>query len=181
MERHSARTRTGARRIRRLAYLSAGRAASSLGDLVGHEVRALEPRLCAASGLATADRGETGVIFEVEGSVRGLMALLLTLDGRDWLLDSLCPGVGHDTDAARSALREAGNIVASQAVSAMADHLGGRITISVPTLVEEQADRVFSRFVDAHRERGEGVAARTDLYEPGGMRRALLLFVPDAP
>jgi chemotaxis protein CheY-P-specific phosphatase CheC len=181
MAAHSARTRSGARRIRRLAYLSAGRAASSLATLVGREVRALEPRLCAASGLATADRGETGVIFEVEGSVRGLMALLLTRDGRDWLLDHLCPGAGTDSDAARSALREAGNIVASQAVSAMADHLGGRITISVPTLVEEQADRAFARCVDAHRDRSEGVAARTDLYEPGGVRRALLLFVPDAP
>jgi hypothetical protein len=41
------------------------------------------------------------VIFEVEGSVRGLMALLLTRDGRDWLLDHLCPGAGTDSDAAR--------------------------------------------------------------------------------
>lgn len=173
--------RPAARRIRRLAYLAAGRAATAFATLVGFEVRAHEPRLCAASGLATAGRGETGVIFEFEGEVHGLIALLLPQRGRDWLVASLCPGEDLGSPLARSALQETGNIVASHAVSAMADHLGGRITLSVPTLVEEHADRVFGSLLDARRQLRGCVATQTELLEVRGARRALLLFAPDAP
>ena len=128
-------TRTQARHIRRLAYLAAGRAASSFAAFLNRDIRALEPRLCAASGTATAGRGETGVIFEVEGEVHGLMALLLPVGGRDWLTELLCPGRDPTDELAISALQETGNIIASHAVSAMADHLGATVTLSIPLLV----------------------------------------------
>jgi chemotaxis protein CheY-P-specific phosphatase CheC len=173
--------RAAARRIRRLAYVGAGRAASALASFLGRDLLAREPRLCAASGAATAGRGETGVIFEVEGAVQGLMALLLPGAGCRWMIEALCPGTDPGSDLARSAVREAGNIVASHAVSAMADHLGGRVTLSVPTLVDEHADRVFGRMLDERRALRDGVATQTELCELLGERRALLLFAPDAP
>lgn len=173
--------RGSARRIRRLAYVAAGRAAESFACFVGRDLRAREPRLCAASGAATAGRGETGVIFEVEGAVSGLMALLLPLRDRDWLVEALLPGHDVGSELARSAVQEAGNIVASHAVSAIADHLGGRVTLSVPTLVEGGADRVFGRMLDERRALRDGVATQTEVCEATGERRALLLFAPDAP
>lgn len=173
-------TRTSARQIRRLAYLAAGEAASSFAAFLGQDLRAHEPRLCASSGAATAGRGETGVIFEVMGEVNGLMALLLPGGGREWLTGALCPGQDPTGAMADSALSEAGNIVASHAVSAMADHLGATVTLSPPTLVTSNADRVFGHMLDERRTRFEGVATQTELWGSDGTRRALLLFAPDA-
>ena len=171
--------RTAARLIRRLAYVGAGRAAASFAAFLGRDLRALEPRLCAASGMATAGRGQTGVIFEIEGDVDGLMALLLPEGGRGWLVDALCPGHDPAGELAESALRETGNIIASHAVSAMADHLGGTVTLSIPILVETDADQVFGRMLDERRARCQGVATQTELCGEDGTRRALLLFAAD--
>jgi len=173
--------RTSARQIRRLAYLAAGQAASSFAAFLGEDLRALEPRLCASSGAATAGRGETGVIFEVKGAVNGLIALLLPEGGREWLSSALCPGQDPEGPMAASALGETGNIVASHAVSAMADHLGATVTLSPPTLAPSHADRVFGEMLDQRRVRFEGVATQTELCSSTGARRALLLFAPDAP
>jgi len=174
-------TRSAARRIRRLAYVGAGRAASAFAAFLRRDLKAREPRLCATSGATAARWGESGVIFEVEGAVQGLMALMLPSDAREWLREALCPEATLDSDVLRSAFSETANIVASHAVSAMADHLGARITLSIPLLVDEGADRVFGRMLDERRTRREGVATQTDLCAAGGARRALLLFAPDTP
>jgi chemotaxis protein CheY-P-specific phosphatase CheC len=173
-------TRSAARQIRRLAYLAAGQAASAFAAFLGQDLRAHEPRLCASSGAATAGRGETGVIFEVIGEVNGLMALLLPVGGREWLAEALCPGGDPHGALAESALRETGNIVASHAVSAMADHLGATVTLSPPILVTSHADRVFGDMLDERRTRFECVGTQTELCAGDGTRRALLLFAPDA-
>jgi len=173
-------SRNAARHIRRLAYLAAGRAASAFASFLGEDLRAHEPRLCASSGVASAARAETGVIFEVVGEVNGLMALLLPRGGRDWLAAALCPGQDPRGEMAESALSETGNIVASHAVSAMADHLGATVTLSPPTLAGFEADQVFGRLLDERRARFEGFATQTELCSADGTRRALLLFAPDA-
>lgn len=172
--------RDAARHIRLLAYLAAGRAASAFASFLGEDLCAHEPRLCNASGVATAGRGETGVIFEVEGAVHGLMALLLPEGGRVWLVSALCPGQDPLGPTADSALGETGNIVASHAVSAMADHLAATVTLTPPTLVGAEADRTFGRMLDERRARCEGVATQTELCAGDGTPRALLLFAPDA-
>ncbi len=173
-------TRSAARRVRRLSFLAAGRAARAFAEFLGEDLRAQEPRLCASSGVTTASCGETGVIFEVKGEVNGLIALLLPLGGRDWLTAALFPGQEPEGAMVESALGETGNIVASHAVSAMADHLGATVTLSPPTLVPAHADRVFGEMLDARRAGFEGVATQTELCASDGTRRALLLFAPDA-
>ena len=173
-------SKSSARQVRRLAHLAAGEAASAFAAFLGEDLRALEPRLCASSGAATAGRGETGVIFEVKGAVNGLIALLLPQGGREWLTTALCPGQDPEGPMAESALGETGNIVASHAVSAMADHLGATVTLSPPTLAPFHADRVFGKMLDERRARFEGVATQTELCSTDGARRALLLFAPDA-
>jgi chemotaxis protein CheY-P-specific phosphatase CheC len=163
-------------RLRSLAHVGAARAAASFAALLGWRLRASEPRVCEGSGAATTGRAETGVLFEMEGAVGGVVALLLSPAGREAVVEALaasdCP------EAGRSALREAGNIVASQAVSAVADQLGGRITLSVPVLVDEDAGRVLDRLLAR---RGQPVVTTTELRGPTGEPSALLVFAPDAP
>ena len=84
-----------------------------------------------------------------------LIALLLPRGGREWLSAAICPGQDPEGPMAESALGETGNIVASHAVSAMADHLGATVTLSPPTLAPLHADRVFGDMLDARRARFE--------------------------
>jgi chemotaxis protein CheY-P-specific phosphatase CheC len=113
------------------------------------------------------------VVFEMQGSLSGVIALVLTRHARDAVLEAMgaAPGTA-------SALREVGNIVASQAVSAVADHLGGRITLSLPTLVQEDAARVVFGLLEGPASR---VAVGSELLDAAGDARALLVFAPDGP
>ncbi len=149
------------------ARLGAGRAALAYGLLLGRDLHAGEPARLPA---VRHGEGAVGVVFELKGDVGGLVALMLPERARKLLLGSLCPEVDAGSGRAASALREAGNIVASQAVSAVADELGARIAISVPILVSEEADVVLAGMIA----RRGGVGVEIEL---GGAR---LVFAPDA-
>jgi chemotaxis protein CheY-P-specific phosphatase CheC len=75
-----------------------------------------------------------------------------------------------------SALRELGNIIASQTVSAIADSLGATIMLSVPTLVMQGADVVLLSLIT---QRGSWIRIETDLYRPQGALSTQLVFAPD--
>ena len=160
-------------RVLEFARQGAVRAARAYGLLVGSELRASEPE--PVSGVRSRD-AVLGIVFELQGEVGGLVALLLPGRARAQLLESLCPGVDPGSDRAASALREAGNIVASQAASAVADELGARIAISVPTLLAEGADALLRRMIA----RRGGVAAESRLGDTAGRAAARLVFAPDA-
>jgi len=160
-------------RVLDFARLGADRASRAYGLLVGSELRPGEPAPLARALEADA---VLGIVFELQGDVSGLIALLLSERACGQLLDTLCPGVDPASDRAASALREAGNIVASQAASAVADELGARIAISVPTLLGEEADAVLRRMIA----RRGGVAAQSGLGDAAGRGQARLVFAPDA-
>ena len=159
-----------------LSSLGAERAAAAFASLLGRPVRALGPRAVAEASLVSAGAAETAVCFEMEGALHGVVALLLTGPAREALLGAL----EADTAAAvrQSALREVGNIVASQAVSAVADRLGARIALSVPTLVGADGDRTLLRLIS--RRRAAAVTA-VGLACGIGEEDAVLVFAPDAP
>ncbi len=75
-----------------------------------------------------------------------------------------------------SALRELGNIVASHTMSAIADRLGGRILLSVPLLVMEDADTAFTSMI---RERGAERCVECELTDSARDIHVRLIFVPD--
>ncbi len=166
-------------RVRELARIGALRAAAAFASLLGREMCAGEPRLCAAAGAWARGDAETGVIFEMQGSVPGLSALLLPRSVCESAVAALCSETDVSSAAGESALREVGNIIASQAVSAVADHLGGRITLSVPTLVGEGGGLVFGQLLAERGEVRAGLVTESELCE-SGERRGLLLFAPDA-
>jgi chemotaxis protein CheY-P-specific phosphatase CheC len=166
--------------ILELARIGSGRAATAFGALLRRPIRPGVPGPRAETGPRPHEAATTGVVFEVEGALAGLICLLIPPLARRALIAALCPGVPASSRLAASALREAGNIVASHAVSALADRFGVRITISPPTLIESEAAFVFEQMVA---ERGGGrarVVTETALSEDAGPRRALLLFSADA-
>jgi chemotaxis protein CheY-P-specific phosphatase CheC len=166
-------------RFSKFVWIGARRAAAAFASLLGGEMRAGEPHPRATAGAGARGDAETAVIFEMQDSVQGLIALLLPRDVCESVLSTLCPGTDVSSPARESALREVGNIVASQAVSAVADHLGGRITLSVPILVRKGGGPIFDQLLAERRKGRAGLVTEIELCE-SGERRGLLLFAPDA-
>lgn len=156
-----------------LAVLGAEQAAASMAALLDRE---LAPRSPVASAGGAASKAATAVVFEMEGDLSGVVALLMSAPAREEVIEAL----GADTTAVvgQSALREFGNIVASQAVSAIADRLGSRITLSVPKLVDGNAGRELARRLAGRR---SAAVVETALCSSEGDPEAVLLFAPDAP
>lgn len=162
-------------RLRELASLGAQRAAKVLGELAGTDVHAGPLRTGRA--LKTPPF-ETGVIFRFEGELEGHLAFCLDLLARRalvrLLLDEDEPEAAPDMVA--SALSELANIVASQAVSAIADAVGGAISLSVPELAIERA---AARLWEMRAERGADAREQAFLCElsaPGAELRVLLVI-----
>ena len=153
-----------------LASRGAAAAADAFGRMCGREVAAEAVRVCDAPGSATGGKLETAVMFELDGGLRGLVALLFSDVAQDAVLEAL--GVEAPGD---SALREVGNIVASHAASAVADDLGDRVTLSVPTLVRDGAAPVVDRWL-AHG--AERVVTATAL--GSGDEAVVLVFAAEA-
>jgi chemotaxis protein CheY-P-specific phosphatase CheC len=166
-------------RFSKLAWIGARRAAAAFASLLGREMRAGEPRPRTTGGAGARGDAETAVIFEMQDAVRGLIALLLSREVCKSVFSTLCPETEASSAAGESALREVGNIVASQAVSAVADHLGGRVTLSVPILAAERGGMIFDQLLGERREGRAGFVTEVELCE-SGERRGLLLFAPDA-
>jgi chemotaxis protein CheY-P-specific phosphatase CheC len=162
--------------LRELVASGASWAATALAQLAGCSLAARSPRR-APSG-REAGPWEVGLFADVQGPVSGVIALLLTPHTRDSLVKTLLGSGDEDAEAAESALRELGNIVASQVVSAMASELGVRLLPSVPTLVARGAEIALAARV--RRRGGEALRFETLLQDAGAGLRALLVFVADA-
>jgi chemotaxis protein CheC len=115
-------------------------------------------------------------MFAAEGDLSGVVAVVLPEDRRNLAVERMLGRRDVPMDLAESALRELGNIVASHAVSAMADALDATILLSVPTLAIRDAGVVLSALIA---ERSAPVRIETDLLGPDGGIEALLVFVPE--
>jgi hypothetical protein len=155
-----------------LAALVAGgaaRGAAALAGLVGGE--AGSGRLFTPTPRRLAAR-ETGALFAIGGAVPGALAVLFAASSRRAIVRALGPAAAADS---ASALAEVANIVASQAVCAIAEGLGARVALSVPRWVERGAG---TRVARARRPGGEVLASelRTDAAGPP----VLLVVLPGA-
>ena len=86
-------------RVSELAQIGALRAAAAFASVLGREMRAGEPRPRAAAGAWPRDESETGVIFEMQGSMPGLIALLLPRSVCESAVAALC----SETDVSSAA------------------------------------------------------------------------------
>jgi chemotaxis protein CheC len=170
-------------RLCELANVGAGHAAGALAQLVGHPIRMTVPRIHPdAAGPAPSpgkDDPATGIFFEVEGGMGGVFGVLLPARVCEALLASLLGasrGKGASEESV-SALREVGNILASHALSAVADMLGDRVLPSVPLLEVDPASllpitfRSSASLAQAHR-------IEIDLVDSAGSPCALLVWIP---
>jgi len=179
-------------RVRELTNIGAGHAANAFSTLVGRPFRMRVPTIrflraeAAASALAATtrddeERGMSGIFFEVDGGLGGVLALLFPDASRDRILETL---TGRSVDSldeemAESALREVGNILISHVVNAMADTLGARILPSVPVLAMKDGFSELAALVADRVDSGAVLRVETEISDPEGRFRGVLVFVPD--
>jgi hypothetical protein len=152
-----------------LAARGAARGAEALASLVGDEVGA-GPLF--APGPQALAAFQTGVLFELRGALAGAVAVLFSAPSRRALLQALGPAAAA---APGSALCEVANIVASQAVCAIAEGLGASVALSVPRLVERGAGAALAGCLEAG-----GRALASELRARGAPVRAWLVVLPGA-
>lgn len=168
-------------RLCELANVGAGHAAGALARLIGCPVRMDPPRLRIAArggnGAAAALGAATsGVFFEVEGAMGGTLGVLFPPRAREALLEALVGDPDPHSEEAESALREVGNMLASHALSAVADLVGERVLPSLPVLADEAAGAVLA----SRQARGEPVRIESRLVDASGGLRSLLVWIPAA-
>ncbi|MEB2345841.1 MAG: chemotaxis protein CheC [Deltaproteobacteria bacterium] len=172
------RIRSELDRLCELANVGAGHAAGALARLLGCTVWMDPPRVRVvrrgeeAGGALAAST--SGVFFAVEGAIGGTFGVLFPQRARESLLLALLGDPDPHSEEAESALREVGNMLASHALSAVADLIGDRVLPSLPVLAEEGAGAVLG----ARQARGEPVRIESRLVDGAGGLRSLLVWVP---
>ena len=169
-------------RLCELANVGAGHAADALARLIGCTVRMDPPRVRVAARREHEDAAgalgpaTSGVFFEVQGGIGGTFGVLFPRRAREALLEALVGDPDPHSEEAESALREVGNILASHALSAVADLIGDRVLPSLPVLVDEAAGAVLA----TRQARGEPVRIESRLVDGAGGLRTLLVWIPAA-
>jgi chemotaxis protein CheY-P-specific phosphatase CheC len=160
-----------------LTGVGASHAASALSAILSREFLASAPLLREGSDYRRDGRWRTAVIFEADGELSGLVAILLSAPIRESVANRLLTEKDRSDreGALASALREIGNIVASHTISTIADTLGSRILLSVPLLIMEEAGHAFSSLLD---QRGATQCIESELSDSARILKVRLLFVP---
>jgi chemotaxis protein CheC len=180
-------------RVRELTNIGAGHAATAFARLVGRpcQMRVPTVRLLRAEAAALPfvvnvrddeREGMTGIFFEIEGGLGGIVAILFSPSSRDQLVEHL---TGTPTDqsspaVSQSALREFGNILASHVVSPMADALGVAILPSIPVLAMEDALEVLGSLIGLRQKGRPALRIETEISDRSKDFQSLLVFVPDS-
>ncbi len=180
-------------RVRELTSIGAGHAATAFARLVGQpcQMRVPTVRLLRAesAGLPFVvnvrddeRNGMTGIFFEIEGGLGGIVAILFSPSSRDQLVEHLTgiPRRQSSPAISQSALREFGNILASHVVSPMADALGVAILPSIPVLAMEGALEVLGSLIGLRQKGRPALRIETEISDRRKEFQSLLVFVPDS-
>jgi len=165
-------------RLRELASIGAGHAATALAQLTGRTCEMTVPRLRAGSAGA---RAYAGVLFECHGGPGGVLALLFSADTCRRLLDRLLGEAERELSSAesRSVLCEVGNILASHAANAFADLLGEAVMPSVPELALEDADSALADFLSRRGTAGAPVWLESAIADRAHELEGVFIFIPE--
>jgi len=180
-------------RVRELTSIGAGHAATAFARLVGRpcQMRVPAVRLLRAESAALPfvvnvrddeRQGMTGIFFEIEGGLGGIVAILFSPSSRDQVVEHLTgvPVQQSPPDLRQSALREFGNILASHVVSPMADALGVAILPSIPVLAMEDALEVLGSLIGLRQKGRPALRIETEICDRQKNFQSLLVFVPDS-
>lgn len=161
-----------------LANVGAGHAATALAQMIGRPIRMSVPRVRMGSARPASETGEDAwIFFEVQGALGGALVFRWPDAAHGALVDAIAGPAG--SSQVESALREIGNILASHALSAVADLVGTCVIPSPPSLVFEAGGPALA----AWRSRSAGrLCIETHLVDDAGRPAVELVWIPaEAP
>ena len=128
-------------RLRELASIGAGHAATALGSLVRRPIEMEVPavRVMSANPMpaAVAAEGGSAICFHLMGGFTGVVAVVFSRGSLEVLVNEVMGADAYGLDrAVESAVRETGNILVSHFANAIADTLGTMVLPSVPLLTQ---------------------------------------------
>ena len=140
--------------LKEVANIGAGHAATALSQMTNCRVMISVPRITVVTLVnlpnlhGDADDDVAAVLMRMLGDLTGRTLLILSKDNAQLLCDLLLrqePGTTRSFDELqKSALKEAGNILAGAHMGALSDFMGMMILPSVPKLVVDRAGAVLS-------------------------------------
>ena len=177
--------------LRELANIGCGHAASALSKLLGGSAIGIEVPRAELVDIAVlyrhvggADTPVVGVATDVAGTLSGrLLVLMPDADARALagLLLGTTPPTGPLSAEAQSAICEAGNIVGSAFVNALADQANLILHPSPPVVIHDMAlALVESVYAEILSQGGDVVMIDTVFEDNGGNVAGLLIVAPDS-
>lgn len=168
-------------RLRELAHIGASWAATAFAQIVGRTILTRVPVVHATEKFRKRGSWQTGILCEMEGSLNGVVAILLPESVRNAMMPMLCGREDPPREWVASALSEFGNILASQTVSAIADTLGGRIMPGLPELVLQDAETALHARMSPRSGPPPPIYIESELFDRQGDFRALHVLIPEIP
>jgi chemotaxis protein CheC len=167
-------------RVRELASVGAGHAANALAQLTGRTCEMRVPTVREARA-KTPERRLAGVLFEVDGGLGGVLALLFPPETCERLLAHLLGSGerGLRSPAAQSALRELGNILASHAANAVGEMLGVTVLPSIPLLALDDARGALAALLARREAGGPALQLESEISDRARELRGIFVFAPD--
>ena len=182
-------------RMRELASIGAGHAATAFSQLAGRTIRMRVPEV-RGFGFPKADEDiasvpyhvghlhpewSSGVLFEFEGCLGALVGVFFRQSVRDAVVRRVLgePDGPLPPGSTEAVLMELGNILVSTVASAIADTLGERLLPSIPVLAMEGADSELAALTD--RRRGDHpIRIECEFMDAEGHLGGLLVLIPDS-
>ena len=129
-------------RMQELTSVGAGHAASAFSQLTSRTIEMRTPELMRDPKWPAnvADDWTSGVLFEFEGCLEAVVAILFRASVRDVVARQMLSESAELTrDSVEAVITELGNILVSRVASAVADTLGQRLLPSIPVLAFDDA------------------------------------------
>jgi len=168
-------------RLRELAHIGASWAATAFAQIVGRTILTRVPVVYESQKFRKRGSWQTGILCEMQGSLDGVVAIMLPDSVRDAMMPMLCGREDPPLEWVASALSEFGNILASQTVSAIADTLGGRIMPGLPELVLRDAETALHARLSPRHGQPPPIYIESELFDRQGDFRALHVLIPEIP
>jgi chemotaxis protein CheC len=171
--------------LRELTSVGAGHAASAFSQLTGRTIEMRPPELHRDPHWpeSAGDDWSSGVLFEFEGCLAAVVAILFREPVRDVVVRQMLgqPSDPLTRESIEAVIMELGNILVSRVASAIADTMGQRLLPTIPVLAFEGATAQLSSLCAS---RGMDMSARVEcefadrLGELGGLLVVIPAYLP---
>jgi chemotaxis protein CheY-P-specific phosphatase CheC len=170
--------------MRELTSVSAGHAATAFSQLTGRTIGMRSPQVIRDPKwpASVADDWSSGVLFEFEGCLEAVVAILFRAPVRDEVVRQVLgePTAEPTREGAEAVIMELGNILVSRVASAIADTVGERLLPSIPVLAYEDAAEQLQALCEQRNVR-PSVRIECEFTDREGELGGLLVLIPATP